>query len=123
MWTPVAPPFIWTSLTSCGNKGESSGMLNILFLFDVVLFRKTPVNSNVVDSSSPLLTRLASSQLLASSRSRAVFKGSEVSLNVITQRPSKQKSQPNQPKTVLLLTRTNFTFSLFSFTVNLPPLN
>ena len=60
-------------------------MLNILFLFDVVLFRKTPVNSNVVDSSSPLLTRVASSQLLASSRSRAVFKGSEVSLNVVTQ--------------------------------------
>ena len=95
-------------------------MLNILFLFDVVLFRRTPVNSNLDDSSSPLLTRLTPSQPLTSSRSRAVFKVSEVSLNVITQQPSEQKSQPDQPKTVLLLTRTNFTFSLFSLTVNLP---
>ena len=91
-------PLKWTSLTSCGNKGESSGMLNILFSFDVVLFRRTPVNSNLVDSSSPLLTRLTPSQLLASSWSRAVFKVSEVSLNVVMQWPNEQQSQPNQPE-------------------------
>ena len=98
-------------------------MLNIFFLFDVVLFRRTPVNSNLVDSSSPQLTRLTPSQPLTSSQSRAVFKGSEVSFNEFMKRLSEQQSQPNQPEKVLLLTRTNFTFSLFSFTVNLPPLN
>ena len=95
-------------------------MLNIIFYSTHVYSEEPKLNSDLVDSSSPLLTRLTPSQPLTSPRSKVLFKVSEVSLNVVTQRPSEQQSQPNQPKKVLLLTRPNFTFSLFSFTVNSP---